>query len=570
MDADRRSIVSRAGVVRRWCGIFALAGIFTLLNCVKPLHIDDPCFYDYAVQAAKAPLDPYGFEIFWFQHPQPSIELPVPPVVPYYLAPAVHFFPDQPIIWKLWFFPVGLLLVVALDVLLRRFAPRHAVPLLWMTVLSPTVLPGFNLMLDVPALGLSLGSLVLFIRAVDRSSWQSAVAAGIVAALAIQAKYNALAAPAAILLYGLAFGQFRLAMLAATVSGGLFVGIEGLFALEYGQSHFLAALEQNDSPLRNKPKFLTALFAILGGTHGAGALLGMLALGQPPRRLAVVAGLLAAGYLGIAVLPTAPSEIVANVVFGLVGAVLLGSVALAARELCGMRGINLTDWADWRGRRGEWFLLAWFLLELVAYVVISPFIAVRRVLGVLVVATLLVGRLLDQRSPAPHQSRLSAAVAAGCIVLGVAFAGMDYVEAETERQAVLQTAAFVAEQDGSGGVVWYAGHWGFQFYAEQAGMRPVVPDVTQMRAGDWFIQPDLRIARQQIATEVPTLQLVHHIALDDWLPLRTVANYYAGRRPLERREGPRVTVEIYRVTEDFVATTPAPYAHLARAIRRER
>ena len=43
-------------------------------------------------------------------------------------------------------------------------------PLVWMTVLSPVFLPGFNLMLDVPAMALSLAALSLFITACQRDS----------------------------------------------------------------------------------------------------------------------------------------------------------------------------------------------------------------------------------------------------------------------------------------------------------------------------------------------------------------------------------------------------------------
>src|SRR5579883_780248 len=51
--------------------LLLLALAYTLLNAIKPLHIDDAAYYRYAAQAAKHPLDPYGFEIFWYQAPQP-------------------------------------------------------------------------------------------------------------------------------------------------------------------------------------------------------------------------------------------------------------------------------------------------------------------------------------------------------------------------------------------------------------------------------------------------------------------------------------------------------------------
>ena len=49
----------------------------------------------------------------------------------------------------------------------------------WMTVLSPAYLPGWNLMLDIPAQALGLFALTAFIRACDRRSFSLAVAAGL-------------------------------------------------------------------------------------------------------------------------------------------------------------------------------------------------------------------------------------------------------------------------------------------------------------------------------------------------------------------------------------------------------
>ena len=52
--------------------LWILAVVFTLLNALKPLHIDDTAYYYYARQISSRPLDPYDFEIFWDQYPQPA------------------------------------------------------------------------------------------------------------------------------------------------------------------------------------------------------------------------------------------------------------------------------------------------------------------------------------------------------------------------------------------------------------------------------------------------------------------------------------------------------------------
>src|SRR5438874_1299385 len=132
--------------------LLALAILFTLLNAFRPLHMDDTAYYSYAAQIADHPLDPYGFEVFWKERPQPAHEVLAPPLLPYYWAAAIRLFGDRPFLWKLWLLPFALLLLLALHQLFQRFAQGFEGPLVWLTVLSPAILPSFNLMLDVPSL----------------------------------------------------------------------------------------------------------------------------------------------------------------------------------------------------------------------------------------------------------------------------------------------------------------------------------------------------------------------------------------------------------------------------------
>src|SRR5439155_19609652 len=95
----------------RWALLFvlSLAVAFTLLNAIKPLHIDDTAYYYYARHISQHPLDPYGFEILWYSQPQSANTVLAPPVLPYWLAPAVRCFGEQPFWWKIWLFPFALL-----------------------------------------------------------------------------------------------------------------------------------------------------------------------------------------------------------------------------------------------------------------------------------------------------------------------------------------------------------------------------------------------------------------------------------------------------------------------------
>src|SRR5580704_11221027 len=63
-----------------------LALIMTSLNAFKAQCIDDTAYLAVAAQIASHPLDPYGFQQFWYQEPQPANEILAPPVVPYWLG----------------------------------------------------------------------------------------------------------------------------------------------------------------------------------------------------------------------------------------------------------------------------------------------------------------------------------------------------------------------------------------------------------------------------------------------------------------------------------------------------
>src|SRR5262249_42554130 len=97
------------------------------------------------------------------------------------------------------------------------------------------VLPLVGFMLDVPALGLGLAALAVFVRG-GRGSW---LTAGVLAGLAMQTKYTAFVVPAAVFWYGVTHRRLLPAILAGLVAAGVFIGWEGLMAVRYGESHFL-------------------------------------------------------------------------------------------------------------------------------------------------------------------------------------------------------------------------------------------------------------------------------------------------------------------------------------------
>jgi hypothetical protein len=545
---------------RTWLLLFLLALVYTLANAVKPLLIDDTAYHYFAAQAAAQPLDPYGFKILWYLVPEPAMEVLAPPLLPYWWSLAIRLFGEQPIMWKLWLFPFSLLFVVAVYFLLRRFARGLEALLTLMTVFSPAFFPSLNLMLDIPALALSLGALIVFFRACDRQSLGLGISAGILAGLAMQTKYTGFLAPAAMLLYGLVFRQTRRGLVAGITAASLFAGWEAFLLVRYGQSHFLFHLQDNDPS--GKHLLILPILSILGATASFLTLLNLAALRTQPKRTALCAGLIAFGYVLVAGIPDSFNGFwwklgeyrgrftIAHAVFGLFGAGVLATSGAVVGRLCRVsRADPRRIMHGWKYRT-EMFLVLWLGLEIVGYLALSPFPAVRRVLGLLVVLTLLTGRLAVRTCRSPYRRTLLRKIAIGGIGLGAGFYAIDLRDALAEKDVVQQAAAYIGKVDR--GQVWYVGHWGFQYYAEQAGMKPIVAGESMLRKGDVLVLPDEGIDQQKVAMQKQSMELIEMLSVSDFLPLRTVPGFYGGDVPLQHQEGSRVFVWIYRVTADFV------------------
>src|SRR5262249_42590502 len=134
--------------------------------------------------------------------------------------------------------------------------------------------------------------------------------------------------------------------------------------------------------------------------------------------------------------------------------------------------------------RPAFFLAGWLAIEILSYFSLSPFPAARRTMAIVVIMTLLAGRLAARY--ASSRRGLVTLAAAISVVVGSAFAALDWWEAKVRQQAAYEALAKIRSYD-SAPRIWYTGHWGFQFYAEECGMKPVIADADPLRTGDWLV-----------------------------------------------------------------------------------
>ncbi|MEO2090213.1 MAG: glycosyltransferase family 39 protein, partial [Gemmataceae bacterium] len=204
--------------------LLLLAAALTLANAVKPAVVDDTAYLEFARHLSANPTDPYGFRLFWYDRPEPAMHVLLPPVLPYWVAGGMRLVGASLFLLKLWLFPFAGVLVAAVHSLMRRFAPASARVGTTVFVLSPAVLPLFNVMLDVPALALGLAGLAAFVRGCDRRQFGWVVLAGVLVGLAMQTKYSMLVAPAVLAWYGFLHRRWADTLIAVGLAAGLFAG----------------------------------------------------------------------------------------------------------------------------------------------------------------------------------------------------------------------------------------------------------------------------------------------------------------------------------------------------------
>jgi hypothetical protein len=546
-----------------------LALAFTAFNALIPLQIDDSAYVCYARQAAAHPLDPYGFVSLWYDAPERANHVLAPPVLPYSVAPAIALFGDHPTLWKLSLFPWVLLFTFAVHALLRRFTPGLELALTVFVLFSPAVLPSLNLMLDVPALALSLLAIQLFLGACDRGSASQALLAGLTAALAIETKYTGFTAVGAIVAAAFAYRRPALGLVAAGAAIGGFLGWESIIANMYGRSHFLASVAANTSILSERAALVPVFFSQLGGVSPALVLIGMIAIGCSKRVVLWTGAALALAYAAVALfdasyvgrvhlserlfgtISAAPWRFqLAEVLFDIFAGIALVVLVRAIRRLATETGADRSD---------NRFLLAWLAIEVAGYIVLSPFPAVRRVLGTFVVLTVILGRVAARSGVTADRRRLLNGAVSFSVVLAFAFLGIDWLGARAFQIGAKEARASIPNN--GAGRVWYSGRWGFRYYAERCGMLPLIPryepssdaelpPATVLHKGDWLVVAEEPWQASKLNLAALPLREATRIVIDDPVPLRTVPCFYGGRTPLEHHEGPRLTVVVYRVVED--------------------
>jgi len=524
------------GRIRFLLFLLVLGLVLPFLN--KPVHIDDTFVLEITERILENPLDPFAGENDWFGHLMPVWRATTnPPLISYWLAPVAAIFGYSEIWLHLAIVPFYLLLAWGVFSLAERFSPNPALASLFVLCSAPVLVSG-NLMRDIPAAALAVAGTALLVRGTDRSHSGACLTGSLLLGASVLAKYSVGVILPVAALYPLLRGRPRKVfwLTVAAIPIGLWCALTWV---QYGSIHPLYLLLERSSeagiPWQDK---LFGGISILGTSLllQVPLLLGCIRRGNRLTGAFLLAGILAA------TLPAwyfyGPPLDWGFEFWTAMGAVLLiGAIAAALRE-----GID-SDLL---------FLAAWFLSHVLFSVFLVPFQAVRHLIVALVPLVFLLFRGFTQLQWNPLQRKGFIAlllVVQGVLAVVVHVADFEYADAYRDF-----ASRYVSKHPGE--KPWYVGHWGWKFYAEQAGFRMMHRDGPYPSEGDLLIWPekvhigDAFGANPELRNR---LELLESTIYPGTIPIRVMstdvkAGFYAVvRRRIPLRFNGESPLEVFRV-----------------------
>jgi hypothetical protein len=445
-----------------------------------PFTIDDPLYLREAQQTLIEPLHPQAFSIIWSTdlRLRASQILPGGVAYPYLLIPAALAGCSE---WSAHLTQLILLLAAllatALAALRLGLDRRQATLATMLTASCPAVLGmAGTVMPDIAAMMFAILGMERIVAWRDDRGWHRAAAATCWLTLAALTRSHAiliLAAAFVLLLDGItaeelrsSFRRFPSRFLPILLTPILFFIVSTLTSdpESTGENVLFIALEATGGLrllAQNGCAFLAHWLLVIPLTIPWLAL----RFRKLPRALPLV-GLLGASLLSVR----------------------LGWVAFAAAATL----VVLADIAwDAIQRRDCLQFALWLWLFTAVPVVLYIHLPPKYLLPSVPAAAILVVRLLPEARQTAARWIIPAAVAAGAVLGLMILLGIRDL-ALTQRRAVAELIDPAIKQ---GERVWFAGHWGFQWYAEAAGASPVTIEPPLPQSGDTVIVSEIDFPR---------------------------------------------------------------------------
>ena len=539
---------------------YLLLAAVTLLSLLpfsgRAFHVDDPLFVWAGQQIVKHPLDPYGFQVVWDNFSEPMSEITKnPPLACYYAAAVGSIAGWSERALHLGFLLPALALVLGTYRLSMRFTKSPLVATA-AALLTPGVLvSASSVMSDVMMLAFWVWAAVLWMGGLDDGKPAYLAASSLLLTLGALTKYFGICLLPLLLVYSIARKR-RLGWWAVYFAVPLIVlaAYQLWTSILYGHAMFSDALDfaQTERVINGKASPLTS--ALIGISFAGGCTLSALLLapflwGWRKLTLALLLG----GLSGFAFMhgwvrfgPYAEQVIRESLsTHSITTGLQLALAITAGISVLWIAGSELRNWRD----SDSLFLGLWVLGTFIFTAFVNWTINARSILPLIPAAGILMARRLDQlhfdSTPQLQRKVALALVFSGVVSFWLAKADADWANSAE------QAAVFIHQQtENQAGTVWFQGHWGFQYYMQLLGARPVDFLRTGMQRGDVLVVPEnnadayrMPTAQFVASTNLLQIKLVQPLSTMRW---RSGAAFYSSfYGPLPFAFGPSETERYY-------------------------
>ncbi len=503
--------------------IITSACLIPFLN--KPFHIDDPLFIWIAQHIKDHPLDFYGFTKNWNGFELPMYEITRnPPLTSYYLAVVGNFLGWTEAVFHAALLPAAVGTVLGMYVLAKLFCSRPIEATL-IGVLTPVFLiSGTTIMCDMIMLCFWTWTIVLWIQGIKTGNTLKLLTAALFLTIASLAKYFAMNLIPLILFYTLVekkridFSLLFLLIPIATLGG-----YHWLTQILYGHGLLIdAARYATKFGAFGQSIFSAKLFT--GPSFLGGSFISVL-LFMPRtwkrRELSIWLFLTAGIVFALSQLNTV-GKFPIHEKGGIRWDVIIeGSLmAIAGSSIL---VIAIIDFINHRNS-DSLMLLMWILGTFLFATFINWTVNGRSLLPIAPVVGILIVRRMEVISTGPNPERMWYRIRLLIPAAGIALLTVyaDYSHAETAKKAAEEISDKYSPASHS---LWFEGHWGFQYYMELQGGKPLKYANTRLSRGEILIIPWNNTGNQPLRSEIAPQ--VEKITLTPY-PWTTCMNYIAG------------------------------------------
>jgi 4-amino-4-deoxy-L-arabinose transferase-like glycosyltransferase len=444
--------------------IIIIVAILCLLPFVnKAVHIDDPLFIWAAKHISVEPLNPYNFNVNWYGTQEPMYNVTKnPPLASYYMALVGSIFGWSEVVLHIAFFIPAVLLILGTYHLAKHLSVSPLSAAL-ATLFTPVVLvSSTTLMCDILMLCFWVWGMVLWISGVRKNNRRYLLFAAFLIAFSALTKYFGMALIPLILLWTIAERQrFDESFIYLLIPVAILAWYQWATTQLYGRGLLLDAAKYVS--MFEQPHTSSFYITLLTGIAFTGGCVGSAVFFFPRiwnRTLLILNAILLPAL--ILIMMNLPS--IGNVILVHNGTIWWGYIIqFVVFTLIGSNILIMTVWAAIRKRDSDSLLLGvWIIGTFVFAAFMNWTINARTLLPLAPPLAILIIR--------EYSGRKTAIPLTLAMVFSLIVTYADFDLANTIRD---NTETIVSRYSDRAPSIHFEGHWGFQYYMESRGCKPL-------------------------------------------------------------------------------------------------